>query len=220
MDFPSLALDNTPLIIVLRLSFFPTTHPPHPTNQDALALGVTVVRRSDIETIQSVRLRKLDLTIRVKTTTLLASSGYSDPLQFYNAFVQQLYAAKQDGTLNRYLQAAAVTNGVDAFSQAYVKAYVVPNRYMINGESTSVVIPAGDTGEKRKQGVPLGVLIPSVLVAVMLFVAMVTFARQRAIVFKQQLQQQQQLAVVGLVASMNERDEEEEEEEEELQVRR
>jgi len=167
-----------------------------------------------------VRLRKLDLTIRVKTTTPLASSGYSDPLQFYNAFVRQLYAAKQDGTLNRYLQAAAVTNGVDAFSQAYVKAYVVPSRYMINGESTSVVIPAGDTGEKRKQGVPLGVLIPSVLVAVMLFVTMVTFARQRAIVFEQQLQQQQQLAVVGLMASMNERDEEEEEEEEELQVRR
>lgn len=169
-----------------------------------------------------MRLRKLELTIRVKTTTLLASSGYSDPLQFYNAFVRQLYAAKQDGTLNRYLQAAAVTNGVDAFSQAYVKAYVVPNRYMINGESTSVVIPAGDTGEKQKQGIPLGVLIPSVLVAVMLFVAMVTFAKQRARGFEQQLQQQQQLAVVGLVASIDESDEEgeEEEEEEQLPVRR
>ncbi len=175
---------------------------------------MTVIKRGDIDSIQAVRFRKLDLTLRIQITTLLASSGYSDPLQFYNGFVRQLYAAKQDGTLNRYLQAAAVTNGVYAFSQAYVKAYTVPNRYMINGESTSVVIPVGDTDEKRKQGVPLGVLIPSVLVAVMLLVAMATLAQQRARVFEQQLQQQQQLAVMGLVVSMDEREEEEEEEEE------
>jgi hypothetical protein len=201
------------------LPLSPPSPPPPKQKQDTLSLGVTVIKRGDIETVQSIRVRKLDLTIRVKITTLLAGSGYSDPLQFYNAFVRQLYAAKQDGTLNRYLQAAAVTNGVEAFSQAYVKAYAVPNRYMINGESTSVVIPAGDTGEQPKQGMPLGVLIPSVLVAVMLFVAMVAFARQRARAFEQQLQQQQQLAVIGVVTSMDER-EEEEGEEEELQVRR
>ena len=143
-----------------------------------------MIKRPDIEQVQAVRLqRKLDLTIRVKTTTLLASTPFTDPLQLYNAFQRQLYAAKEDGTLNRYLQGAASTNGVEAFAQAYVKSYVIPNRYMVNGEATSVIIPAADVVEVQR-GVPLVVLIPSIIAALLVLGFMVVFSWQRALVFE------------------------------------
>lgn len=120
--------------------------------------------------------------------------------------MRQLSTTKKDGTLNRYLQAAAFSNGVQAFEQAYIKSYRVPNKYMVNGQAMSVVIAAGDTEEAPKRGLPLAVLIPSVVVGLLLLFAMIAFARQQTRLFHQQ---QEQLAVMDLAGSASGEEEDE-----------
>lgn len=64
-----------------------------------------------------------------------------------------------------------------SFLQTELKAYALPTSYMVNNMTVSVVDPSTDAGGTSPGGVPVAIVVSSVLSAVFIFVGMALFTR-------------------------------------------
>lgn len=63
------------------------------------------------------------------------------------------------------------------FTQALVKSYALPNSYWVNNATVSVVDTAAGDADDGPSGVPVAIMVSSVLSAVAILVGMVLFTR-------------------------------------------
>lgn len=64
-----------------------------------------------------------------------------------------------------------------SFLQTELKAYALPTSYMVNNMTVTVVDPTTATGDTSPGGVPVAIVVSSVLSAVFIFVGMALFTR-------------------------------------------
>lgn len=64
-----------------------------------------------------------------------------------------------------------------SFLQTELKAYALPSSYMVNNMIVTVVDPTTATGDTSPGGVPVAIVVSSVLSAVFIFVGMALFTR-------------------------------------------
>ena len=81
--------------------------------QDALTISLASVKRGDIEKIWGVKGGGSQvIRLRIKINTLLGSTVYKVPEDYFMAVTQDMSTAISSGNLNRILQHAAGTNSI------------------------------------------------------------------------------------------------------------